>query len=150
MSWSRAEPIGKAAQKQRVTMAMRQSGPTRYMQVSIGDQIMRMMGWEKGSRVSVMWGEGKDFGWLRLESQPEGFLLRNQQKGDGCAGVLSTTRVHRAACLETRGSTLCKWRVRESGLEIEPPLWFWGKECTVPVHKSNKVKSALLTAVAAE
>lgn len=137
MSWERAEPVGKAAQRERITIAIRahasREKPSVYMEVSVGRGMMRIMSWEIGQRVSLLWGEGKDFGWFRLEAQPDGFKLRDPGKRGSTACIMSTSQIHRAASLAPHGSGLCKWRIRESGLEIAPPLWFWRTES---VYKS--------------
>lgn len=139
MSWTRVDPVGKAARKERVAIALRKSNGLVYMEVSIGMQIIKLMGWEKGQRVALLWGENRDFGWLRLETQPDGFKLRDTQKSCDSACVLSTTQIHRSAKMEPHSSATCRWRVRESGLEIQPPMWFWGAQANPgPEYRREK------------
>ncbi|MCW5615846.1 MAG: hypothetical protein KIT32_12055 [Rhodocyclaceae bacterium] len=152
MSWERATAVGKRAVQQRIMISFHLSNGCISMRLTLGRGIMKMMGWDHGDRVAIYWGENKDFGWLRLEPDGEGFKLgMTTRKYREAASVIQTTEIHRAAILEPHFATECKWRVREGCLEIEAPKWLWvSKKKLSPTATANVKANCALEQVAAE
>lgn len=147
MGWQKVDALGRSAVKERVTFGIvRSTHSAVVLRISVGMMMMRMMGWERGQRVDVLWGEGKDFGWLRLDPQPDGFKLGRTGKSEDCACVLSTSQIHRSGRSELHSPAVCKWRIREGGLELLAPSWFWADDnLPTRTRKSSPTRTTTTT-----
>lgn len=127
MSWKEVEPAGRAMAKRRVTLAVRANKLCggHFMVVSVGHELMSMLGWPHNHRVAFLWGADNNFGWLRLETRENGFKLRHTGKSHGSAGVIQTSRFHPSAHIAPHRTADCPWQIKGGGLEIKMPDWYW-------------------------
>lgn len=133
MGWEKCRHRGRGS---RVSIGVSKIAEYRALVIYVAGDVLECAGMEPLQKVSVLWGDGFDQGWVRLEPGDD-VKLSQAHRG----AKLTTSRVPTQARLVHHSSTPCEWRIRDGGIEIETPPWLWGDDkknlSTGFVHKSG-------------
>jgi hypothetical protein len=144
MSWKSLTPLKFARSDGKTTIAVQ----ARSVAIRLGPEIMARAGWEPGTRVDVLVGDGDDLGMVRLVKHRMGWSIQRQggKNGREVYGVLRVNK--RLSGLgvfpslpESLSAKPIAVEFKSGGIEFRLPWITRFADCNLPI-KSNGVLRA--------